>query len=265
MGASESIFNDTTNPVEVWFQLNDGKCPTGGCMHTDLQPGTTSGNKYVSLSLANQACVKYNEVGIEHTMCKEVTSPHFAGEHAMYNVGEILDKDFPTPNATPIGANIPNRPLDDHASFNYLIFIAPLVLAATMIVLVKKIFKGFKGKANTVTFSISYETGFGEEVKVVGNTAALGHWDPKRAAPMKWTDRTSNNLWVTTVELEFPPDDGPLQYKYLVTSSDGEVKQWEPCENHMLHQKHGYAHICRDGWGKCDTWSSEHSSAIEGA
>eukprot|EP00746_Dinoflagellata_sp_MGD_P002508 gnl/MRDRNA2_/MRDRNA2_104888_c0_seq1.p1 gnl/MRDRNA2_/MRDRNA2_104888_c0~~gnl/MRDRNA2_/MRDRNA2_104888_c0_seq1.p1 ORF type:complete len:271 (+),score=42.29 gnl/MRDRNA2_/MRDRNA2_104888_c0_seq1:82-894(+) len=270
MGASESIHNDSNNPVEVWFQLNGGKCPTGGCMHSYLQPGATSDNKYVSLSLANQVCVKYDEVpGLQstaQTVCKAVTSPHFAGEHATYNVAEILDKDFPTPNATPIGAvDTSIHQLNDHASIDYTIFIGPLMCAAALIALVKQICKGKSTKSATVTFSISYDTRVGEEVRVVGNTAALGDWDPSRAAPMKWTDRNRTNLWSKTVDLEFPPGDEPLQYKYLVTSSEGDVKHWEPCDNHVLHQKQGYAHICRDGWGKCDTWSSEHGPAIEGA
>merc|ERR1719160_109293 len=73
---------------------------------------------------------------------------------------------------------------------------------------------------------------FGEEIRVVGNVAALGHWDPNKAAAMQWID---GHVWVTTVELEFPPASSgkSLEYKYVLMS-DGEVNKWESCENRRL-------------------------------
>jgi hypothetical protein len=255
MGCTESIHNDTTNPVKVWFQLDGGKCPEGGCMEKALQPGSTTGNKKLQLNLSHQVCVKYAEVaGVQtktQTMCKEVTSPQFAGQHTVINVGEILDKQF----QIPVGADIPAviHGIDAHSNFDILLVIIPLMLALGLIALIKKVFKTGK-KRSKVTFSISSDTKFGEEVKVVGNASALGHWDPNVAAVLQWKD----NVWSKTVEVEFPAGDEPLQYKYIIVSAEGQVKEWEPCENHILNHKYGYEHICRDGWGKCDVSSPEH-------
>lgn len=94
-----------------------------------------------------------------------------------------------------------------------------------------------KGKVAKITFSVSRETCFGEQVRVVGNVAALGQWDPNYAAPMEWIDdETGNHVWATTIEVaEFPPDGEPLQYKYVVMYADGETKEWEECENRVIH------------------------------
>eukprot|EP00746_Dinoflagellata_sp_MGD_P003995 gnl/MRDRNA2_/MRDRNA2_107734_c0_seq1.p1 gnl/MRDRNA2_/MRDRNA2_107734_c0~~gnl/MRDRNA2_/MRDRNA2_107734_c0_seq1.p1 ORF type:complete len:307 (+),score=52.99 gnl/MRDRNA2_/MRDRNA2_107734_c0_seq1:73-993(+) len=102
MGSSESIHNDTSIPVDAWFQLNEGDCPADGksvCMETTLQPGWTTGKKEFSLRMENQVCVRYMEPdGLRmktETVCKAVTSPQFAGQHVKYEVTEIIGSESP--------------------------------------------------------------------------------------------------------------------------------------------------------------------------
>ena len=47
--------------------------------------------------------------------------------------------------------------------------------------------------------------------------------------------RVNNESNVTTVELEFPLDGEPLEYKYVVMSG-GQTKLWESCENRVVSQ-----------------------------
>lgn len=115
MGAAESIHNDTTDPVEVWFQLDGGDCPDGGCMHRTLQPGSTTGKKDLALSLTNQVCVKFPDGEKSQTICKTVTSPGIRGQHVTYNVGEIMGNKSPTPYS------------------DNLVFIVPALVALTIL------------------------------------------------------------------------------------------------------------------------------------
>lgn len=84
-----------------------------------------------------------------------------------------------------------------------------------------------------IVFYVSCQTNYGEEVRVVGNHWELGHWDPSRAPRMTWTD---NHVWVASISL---PVGEPLEYKYVITGSDGQAKTWEPCENRILHRRNG--------------------------
>lgn len=99
-------------------------------------------------------------------------------------------------------------------------------------------------KVNTV-FAVACDAGFGEEVRVIGNVAALGNWDPSGAVRMKWTD---GNVWVTEVNLDLQPPK-PLEYKYMIMS-DGQVRTWETCINRVLLETQGASSLCfRDVWG----------------
>lgn len=97
------------------------------------------------------------------------------------------------------------------------------------------------------TFSVlCAPTHFGEEVRLVGNVATLGQWDPSRAVPMQWTD---GHIWLTGVELEFPSAESgeTLEYKYVVMS--GKHQRWESCYNRVISQPpFGSALICRNVW-----------------
>jgi hypothetical protein len=99
-----------------------------------------------------------------------------------------------------------------------------------------------------VTFSLPYETRYGEEIHVVGNVKKLGQWRPRGAVEMRWTD---GHIWVTTIEVEFPPPASgkPLEYKYVLMK-DGQVKRWEPGENHILScPRSGSSLVCYNFWG----------------
>jgi hypothetical protein len=108
----------------------------------------------------------------------------------------------------------------------------------------------------TVTFSVPYQTCFGEEIRVIGNVAALGQWDPSAAPAMQWTD---GHVWVTTVDLELPPAASgkenqepstgkPLEYKYVLMSH-GQVNRWESCLNRCLsHPNCGSSLVCHNVW-----------------
>jgi hypothetical protein len=91
-----------------------------------------------------------------------------------------------------------------------------------------------KPQTVAVNFSVRRPTIYGEEVRVVGNVAALGQWDPINAAAMQWTD---GHVWVGTVDLEFPPaaSGNELEYKFVLMCN-GQLKSWESCENRILMQ-----------------------------
>jgi hypothetical protein len=108
--------------------------------------------------------------------------------------------------------------------------------------------KSTVGGVATTTFSVPYQTSFGEQIVVVGNVEALGEWDPTKAAVMRWTD---GHIWVTTVDLELPPaaSGKTLEYKYVLMSH-GRMKCWEECENRSLCQaRSGSSLVCNNIWG----------------
>lgn len=79
-----------------------------------------------------------------------------------------------------------------------------------------------------VTFNVIATTAWGESVKLVGSTGALGNWDTSKAvalSPGKYTD--SNHLWYATVRL---PAGASFEYKYIRAGSSGSV-HWESDPN----------------------------------
>lgn len=258
MGTSQSIHNDTKHPMKVWFALDGKDCPNHGCITSDttLLPGSTTSNQYVQSNLSHKVCVKYapesDAMTSTQTFCKDVTSPQLAGEHVTYNVGAILDTKAPnklTPQA------------DDYLA---LTIIALTWAFALTVYACYRLKKYLRKNITTVTFSVTYKTNRHEEVRVVGNVAELGKWDPKMAAPMKLVDKTQNNdpVWVGHVDLKFPPGDEPLEYKYVIMSSEGqanrnlkEIKAWEQCYNRKVVQKTAYDGgplIRHDCWGNSE-------------
>lgn len=113
------------------------------------------------------------------------------------------------------------------------------------------LFKASTAHTERVTFCVKCETALGQEVRVVGNVAALGEWDPSSAPAMQWTD---GHIWKCTVELEFPPATSDvsihLQYKYVLMSNNHLIS-WESCKNRVL-----FSHPDCGPWRVCNVWGS---------
>lgn len=89
MGASESIFNDSAEPVMVWWQDYGGSETTGPV----LNPGATSPPQRFSLSLVHEMCVKYrvpSDPQVSRITCKENWSPSERGQDVTYQVSDIV-------------------------------------------------------------------------------------------------------------------------------------------------------------------------------
>lgn len=72
-----------------------------------LQPGSTTGKQEFSLSLDHDVCVKYLGSDGMNTVCKQVTSPQFAGQLRTYEVGDIISKTTLTSEPIPFVFIIP--------------------------------------------------------------------------------------------------------------------------------------------------------------
>ena len=84
--------------------------------------------------------------------------------------------------------------------------------------------------AVAVAFMETVSTNYGETVKVVGNVAQLGSWDPSKAVPLGAAAYTSSNpVWSGTIS-GFVPGSS-VQYKYIKVEADGSVT-WEADPNH---------------------------------
>lgn len=79
-----------------------------------------------------------------------------------------------------------------------------------------------------VTFNQQTTTVYGETIKIVGSTAALGNWDPSKALTLSASDyTTAKPLWKLTTE--FAPGT-QFSYKFIKVSSSGGVT-WESDPN----------------------------------
>merc|ERR1712146_37693 len=90
-GATQSVHNDTDEPVEVWYQLYGWP---GGFQDTLLFPGKTTIKQKLGLSLPHQICVEYREhyKGEKDKVCKGFVSPHVANKHTTRQVSTIIGK-----------------------------------------------------------------------------------------------------------------------------------------------------------------------------
>ena len=79
-----------------------------------------------------------------------------------------------------------------------------------------------------VTFNGRVTTQWGQTVKLVGNQAALGNWNPNNGVLLSSSAYTSSDpLWSITVAL---PAGASVQYKFVKVESDGTVR-WESDPN----------------------------------
>ncbi|UNI20086.1 Glucan 1,4-alpha-glucosidase [Purpureocillium takamizusanense] len=80
-----------------------------------------------------------------------------------------------------------------------------------------------------VTFKELATTKYGQTIKIVGDTSALGNWDTSKAVALEAAEYTSGNpLWKGSVTL---PAGQVVEYKYINVNPDGSVT-WEKDPNH---------------------------------
>jgi hypothetical protein len=78
-----------------------------------------------------------------------------------------------------------------------------------------------------VAFRVAHKAAFGQAVRVVGEPAALGGWDPEQAAVLEWTE---GDVWVGAAAL--PP--GAHAFKLVVAGADGGGALWEEGPNRVV-------------------------------
>lgn len=86
------------------------------------------------------------------------------------------------------------------------------------------------------TFSIHYNTNYGEKIVVVGSAAELGNWDVSKGLNLEWSE---GNLWKASIPLNCDS----IEYKYVCVAEDH--ARWEEGENRK---------ISADKSGENDTW-----------
>ena len=101
--------------------------------------------------------------------------------------------------------------------------------------------------AVAVTFNSRKVTQFGQTVKIVGNTAALGNWDTGKAVALGASGYSASNpVWSGSVTLAAGQ---ALQYKYIVVNQDGSVT-WEADPN----RAYTVPRSCSTTASRSDTW-----------
>ncbi|MDD4737360.1 MAG: alpha/beta hydrolase-fold protein [Kiritimatiellae bacterium] len=68
-----------------------------------------------------------------------------------------------------------------------------------------------------LSFSCQTNTGFGNDLYVVGNHPDLGSWNPVDAKKLYWTE---NNIWRGTIAVTAPAD---IDYKFIIRTNEGSV------------------------------------------
>lgn len=82
-----------------------------------------------------------------------------------------------------------------------------------------------------VPFSVAWDSGYGNEVFVVGNHPDLGEWNPVAAQKLRWT---AGNVWTAKVAISAGAE---IEYKYVVRTNAGEAYcradnvVWAPGDN----------------------------------
>jgi alpha-amylase len=82
--------------------------------------------------------------------------------------------------------------------------------------------------AVSVNFSVRHTTEWGDTIRLVGNSPAMGNWEPTLGAPLSASDYSSTNpIWSGRIEL---PAGDDVQYKYVNIRADGSIS-WEADPN----------------------------------
>ena len=77
-------------------------------------------------------------------------------------------------------------------------------------------------------FRLRYDSRWGEELFLTGNSTGLGHWNPDKAVPMEYV---GPGIWSALVETVCTPS-LPCEYKYLIREND--QIRWEDGPNRIL-------------------------------
>jgi Starch binding domain len=80
------------------------------------------------------------------------------------------------------------------------------------------------GCALAVRVSVSYPTRWGQSVKLIGDGAALGNWQPSCGVPLECRHVGDQLLWSASLAL---PSTAELTYKYIVANEGGAVEDAE--------------------------------------
>jgi hypothetical protein len=68
----------------------------------------------------------------------------------------------------------------------------------------------------------------GEKLRVVGNSEALGDWDPLKGIELEWTE---GHMWRASVAL---PADTKTSFKFIKVDESGTVLEWEDGEDRSV-------------------------------
>eukprot|EP01053_Blabericola_migrator_P008014 Blabericola_migrator_1__8013@NODE_410_length_8738_cov_113_985353_g323_i0_p1_GENE_NODE_410_length_8738_cov_113_985353_g323_i0NODE_410_length_8738_cov_113_985353_g323_i0_p1_ORF_typecomplete_len1252_score247_50Glyco_transf_20/PF00982_21/3_1e130Trehalose_PPase/PF02358_16/2_7e62CBM_20/PF00686_19/3_2e15Hydrolase_3/PF08282_12/8_6e03Hydrolase_3/PF08282_12/4_2e07Glycos_transf_1/PF00534_20/0_00089_NODE_410_length_8738_cov_113_985353_g323_i014005155 len=80
-----------------------------------------------------------------------------------------------------------------------------------------------------VYFRVAINTGFAQQVYVVGGWPKLGHWDPKKGLPLTTTDEVFP-VWFSREPIYLPLKH-PIYYQYVVIQDQtGAVVSWDSCD-----------------------------------
>ena len=78
-------------------------------------------------------------------------------------------------------------------------------------------------------FRLRYDSRWGEELFLTGNTVELGHWNPNKAVPMEYV---GPGIWSTSVETRRATSLQTVEYKYFIREN-GQIR-WEEGPNRIL-------------------------------
>lgn len=80
-----------------------------------------------------------------------------------------------------------------------------------------------------ITFSLKYDTTFGEEIGILGSIPNLGNWNQNEIFYLKWN---TGNIWTGEINSETNPFKD-FEFKFVI-SSNRNVKKWESGDNNKV-------------------------------
>ncbi|CAG9310244.1 unnamed protein product [Blepharisma stoltei] len=104
-----------------------------------------------------------------------------------------------------------------------------------------------QGKTVDITFSMHYNTAFGERMIILGGHEVMGNWRSDRALDLEWTN---GNIWKATISLSQKSKD--IEYKYAIVK--GNLVKWEGGDNRILRPSEAIQSGNRLLLNKFDIW-----------
>jgi predicted protein tyrosine phosphatase len=111
--------------------------------------------------------------------------------------------------------------------------------------------RDFEKEVQLVTFTLHFESTWGQVLYIVGDTAALGNWKPTDINKMTWTSSSSWSIKLPVFRKRF-------QYKYIIVNINSKAATedaslidessvvWETCPNRSYDGRHAMI----DAWNK---------------